>query len=312
MRSPFGFRSRTTAGRAVVLAMVMALAVPLTNVSADARAGGGFSFGGRGTRSFSLPPATTTAPRSAQPLPRMTDPGSGSSPGFAAPRRSFGFGTGLAAGLLGAGLFGMLTGGGFFGGLGSLASLFGLVLQLAVFGGLIWLALRFFANRAAKPAFAGRSGYTAARSAPDGLGSGSAAQASLAIGPADFTAFERTLGEVQAAHSREDLGALSRLAAPEMVRQFAADIERNRGRGLRNDVSGVTLLQGDLSEAWREPSGDYATVAMRFGARDVMVERASGRVVEGDPNRPVEAVELWTFRRDRGGPWLLSAIQQAA
>ena len=40
------------------------------------------------------------------------------------------------------------------------------------------------------------------------------------------------------------------------------------------------------------------------------VERGSGRVVGGDPSRPTESTELWTFRRDRGGPWLLSAIQQ--
>ncbi len=36
----------------------------------------------------------------------------------------------------------------------------------------------------------------------------------------------------------------------------------------------------------------------------------SGRVVEGDPNQPTEATEVWTFMRSRGGPWLLSAIQQ--
>jgi predicted lipid-binding transport protein (Tim44 family) len=39
-----------------------------------------------------------------------------------------------------------------------------------------------------------------------------------------------------------------------------------------------------------------------------MVDRASGRVVEGGPQ---EVVESWTFRRTHGGPWLLSAIQQA-
>jgi predicted lipid-binding transport protein (Tim44 family) len=70
------------------------------------------------------------------------------------------------------------------------------------------------------------------------------------------------------------------------------------------------LLQGDLSEAWREADVDYATVAMRFAAIDKLVDRATGRVVEGDPDRPVEATELWTFRRDRGGDWVLSAIQQ--
>jgi predicted lipid-binding transport protein (Tim44 family) len=38
-----------------------------------------------------------------------------------------------------------------------------------------------------------------------------------------------------------------------------------------------------------------------------MVDRESGRVVEGGPD---EATEVWTFLRARGGHWLVSAIQQ--
>ena len=52
---------------------------------------------------------------------------------------------------------------------------------------------------------------------------------------------------------------------------------------------------------------------MRFSLIDVMVDRASGQIVSGDPNRPDEATELWTFVRPAGsGPdaWKLSAIQQ--
>jgi predicted lipid-binding transport protein (Tim44 family) len=39
-----------------------------------------------------------------------------------------------------------------------------------------------------------------------------------------------------------------------------------------------------------------------------MVERASGRTVEGGEQSTV--TEVWTFMRARGGDWLLSAIQQ--
>jgi predicted lipid-binding transport protein (Tim44 family) len=38
-----------------------------------------------------------------------------------------------------------------------------------------------------------------------------------------------------------------------------------------------------------------------------MIDRASGRVVEGGPD---EATEVWTFMRRRGGAWLLAAVQQ--
>ena len=71
----------------------------------------------------------------------------------------------------------------------------------------------------------------------------------------------------------------------------------------------MKLLQGDLAEAWREGSTDYATVADRIALKDSMVERASGRIVEGGERS--EVTELWTFMRASGGGWLLSAIQRA-
>src|SRR5262249_25111624 len=131
-----------------------------------------------------------------------------------------------------------------------------------------------------------------------GLGgrAGSASQRSddVGIGNTDYDAFERLLGEIQTAYSNEDLNALRTHATPEMVSYFSEDLAQNASRGVVNRTSDVKLLQGDLAEAWREGSTDYATVAMRFALNDVMVERTSGRVVEGGPQ---EVVESWTFRR---------------
>jgi predicted lipid-binding transport protein (Tim44 family) len=79
---------------------------------------------------------------------------------------------------------------------------------------------------------------------------------------------------------------------------------------VRNVVSDVRLLQGDLAQAWAEQGRDYATVAMKFSMVDITVD-ATGRVVDGNPNEHVTATELWTFVRSRGGRWILSAIQQA-
>ncbi len=283
---------------------------------ADARAGGGFSFGSRGARTFSAPSFTRTAPSGAQPLQRSETPSPGvSGSGFGAnsfqPRR-FGFGSGLAAGLLGAGLFGMLSGNGFFGGLDGLTSIFGLLFQLALLAGLALVAMRFLRGRSTGPAYAGAPFATAARRSGSGPSARSGAIGSVPIGPSDFDAFEATLVDVQTAYGREDINALSRLSTAEMVRTFANDLGQNRSRGLHNDLSDPKLLQGDLAEAWQEGRSDYATVAMRFSLRDVMIEKNSGRIVGGDPVRPSESTELWTFRRDDRGPWRLSAIQQAA
>src|SRR5262249_46235164 len=143
-----------------------------------------------------------------------------------------------------------------------------------------------------------------------GLGGGAAAQRSdnVGISNTDYDAFERLLGEIQTAYSNEDLTALRTHATPEMVSYFSEDLAENASRGVVNRVSGVKLLQGDLAEAWREGGTEYATVAMRFSLNDTMVDRATGRVVEGGPQ---EVAESWTFRRTAGGPWMLSAIQQA-
>ena len=124
---------------------------------------------------------------------------------------------------------------------------------------------------------------------------------------ADFEDFERLLSEVQTAYGQEDLGRLRAHATPEMVSYFAEELAENSSRGVVNRITDVKLLQGDLSEAWREGDVDYVSVAMRYALNDELVERASGRTVEGGPD---EATEVWTFMRVRGGAWLLSAIQQ--
>ena len=297
---------------------------------ADARAGRGFSGGSRGARTFSAPAATPTAPRAAQPLQRSTTQPStaatgatGAAAGQAARPGLFGGGMlgGLAAGFLGAGLFGMLFGNGFLGGMGGFASFLGLILQVVLVIVVARLAFAWWQRRN-QPAYA-MQGATpeagAGRPAAGGwggsfgglFGGGAAASAAgepITIDKQDYDDFERLLSDVQAAYTAEDLNALRSKATPEMVSYFAEDLADNAGRGLVNKVTDVKLLQGDLAEAWREGATDYATLAMRFAVNDRMVERNSGRVVEGGPT---EATELWTFTRPRGGHWVLSAIQTA-
>jgi predicted lipid-binding transport protein (Tim44 family) len=197
-----------------------------------------------------------------------------------------------------------------------MGSIFSLILQLGLVFLLVRLAMGFFARRAALagnngPGYA-RSGLGLAGGAPGPVGGAGAAAppAALAISPADYADFERLLGEIQSAYGREDIAALRRATTPEMASYFGEELAANAAKGLLNKVSDAKLLQGDLSEAWREADGDYATVAMRYSLLDVTVERASGRIVSGDPAKPDEVTELWTFRRPRGGSWQLSAIQQ--
>jgi predicted lipid-binding transport protein (Tim44 family) len=319
--------TQRTRGIVKALAVALSLALPLMLAmsAADARIGGGGSSGSRGTRTFSAPPSTATSPGTATPFNRtMTQP---SSPGVGAPaaagggffnRPGMGMLGGLAAGFLGAGLLGMLFGGGMFSGLGGLSSIFGLILQIGLIIIVVRLAMSWWQRRnATASAYAGPTPgpavgpgtQTSFRTGTGfGLGSGSAP---LEIGPSDYEAFERLLGEIQAAWSDEDVAKLHTLATPEMVSYFTKDLAENKANNDVNKVSDVKLLQGDLAEAWREGDTDYASVAMRFSLVDKTLERGTGRLVSGS-EKPIEATEVWTFVRPRGASWELSAIQQTS
>jgi len=293
-------------------------------VDADARSR--VSFGSRGSKTFTAPPTTQTAPNQARPVERtMAQPSQPATPataGAARPNTAAPAGGllnrpgllgGFAAGFLGAGLIGLMLGHGFTGGLGGFASILGLLLQVglvAIVGYMLWS----WWQRRSQPAFAGGPSL---RDAADprptglggmaGLGGGGAASPPFAPTPADFEQFERLLGEVQTAYGAEDLSRLRQCVTPEVLSYYAEDLAANTSRGVLNRISDVKLLQGDLSEAWREGDTDYATVAMRYSLNDEIVDRASGRVTEGGPD---EVTEVWTFMRTRGGAWLLSAVQQ--
>lgn len=318
----------------LVLTALAAAALALAPVLADARPGGGGSSGSRGSRTYSAPPTTSTAPGQARQMDRtMTEPSRGGAMAQQAQRPPIGqpnpaggffsrspFMAGLMGGLIGVGLGGLLFGHGLFGGFTGIASFLGLLLQIALIAGLVWLVVGFLRRRTAasqQPAAAGVPN-SLARQAQDGgyaprggaAGGGTGPTSVVTLAPTDFEAFERILKEVNAAWSRQDLPALQRLSSPEMGGYFDRDLSDLDNRGWRNETRDIRLEQGDLSEAWREGAREYATVAMRFSLVDVTRRVSDGAVVEGDPERRTEAVELWTFMRTQGGTWLLSAIQQ--
>jgi predicted lipid-binding transport protein (Tim44 family) len=306
------------------VALGLAAAALLTFDNADARPGRGGSLGSRGDRTFSAPPTTNTAPKAAQPMDRtMTQQGAATASAAkaatttAATQSRFGSMGGLMKGLLLGGLMGALFSGIF--GAGALASILGFVLQTALIAGVVLLALSFLRNRmgGGKPAMATASAGAAPQTAQNAnyrqatgpIGGGG----HLVIVDQDFNAFERLLGEIQGAYGRGDVKALEPRTTPEMLSYFAEELDQNSKQGMRNEVSAAKLLQGDLSEAWREASGEYASVAMRYSILDATIETRSGRVVSGSRSEPQEVTEVWTFRRPGGGTpdqWELSAIQQ--
>ena len=306
----------------------LALSLALSPLTAQARVGGGGSFGSRGARTFSAPSFTPSAPGGAATIGRSMTP---QGPAFARPGFGSGlgagggmFGRGFMGGLLGAGAFGLLFGRGLFGGMGGGGSLLGLLIQLGLLFFIVRWAIRRFAG--GQPNWAGglfgRGGSSSSYgsgsayspyAAPAGAAAGGAASQPISLDAQDFNVFERLLQGIQTAFGSEDLDHLRTMATPEMASYFAEQIAQNARRGLVNKIADVRLLKGDLSEAWREASGDYATVSMRFSLLDWTIDRLSNQVVDGDPRTPQEATEYWTFHRGPGAApqdWKASAIQQ--
>ncbi len=329
-------------GRFRFLALLSAAFVAMTLVSVDfAEARRGGSFGSRGLRTQQVAPPTRTAPNQTGPVERSMTP----APNTAARQQQSvgqqqrpglfnGLGGGLMRGLLIGGLFGMLLGYGF----GGMAGALGFLVQLLLIGVIAWAAMAFFRSRR-QPAMAGgapagaqgrgpdlRDAYSREAAAPSDtertstgftlprVGDAAVAETQMTdikLDQADLDTFERLLGDVQRAFADEDHAALRRLSTPEMVSYFSEELADNAKRGVRNEVSGVQLLQADIAEAWNEGENDYATAAFRYEAVDVLRDRATGALA-GGVEQPTETVELWTFVRKADGEWKLSAIQEAS
>jgi len=331
-------RSRIGAALGVALALGMLVASP-----ADARRGG--SFGSRGSRTYSQPRYTATAPGYVPPVQRsMTAPGGAYQPGGAyAPRPGtpgysgyrpggglFGggfHGGSFLGGLVAGGLIGGLMGHGWGGGWGGYGyggaggGFLTIIFQLVILFFIVSLVSRLFLRRRAA-AFSAFEAQEPAFGGPGfggGFGAGPAAAPFVpTTGPAweipvtaqDQAAFETLLREVQDAFAREDYAALRECCTPEIMGYLAEELSDNATHGRKNEVTDTRLLQADVGEAWREGDIEYATAAMRYESVDLMRDRTTGAVLSGDPNRPTETTELWTFARHLGGPWKLSAIQE--
>jgi Tim44-like domain len=287
----------------IILALLCCTGLALAPALAEARAGLSFggrpsSLGSRGWRSYEN--------NGAQPL--WSQYGSGYRPGYGggSPFPRHPFLTGFAGGMLGSWLLGYGAGVGVAGG----------VFRLLLLGLLIWLVVRLVRAMLLRTGPPGGSGISMPRS----VGAAAAPSSRLRgrdinVSDADLAAFQQIHGEVQAAWSAADLPPLRRLATPEMCRWFAEELNRNTSRGVRNIISDVKFLRGELTESWDEGDRQFATALLRWRALDYVVELgrrpgAAESVAGGDPRRPLEAEEMWTFVRSGGGPWRLSAIQQ--
>jgi predicted lipid-binding transport protein (Tim44 family) len=113
---------------------------------------------------------------------------------------------------------------------------------------------------------------------------------------------------VQAFAAGDD-ATLRSLASDEVYGSFKAALAERAQRGETLETNFVAFNSVRMVSASAEPVG--ARIAVRFDTEFVTLTRdKSGQVIEGDPEKPQEIIDVWTFarRHDASGPnWLLVA-----
>jgi predicted lipid-binding transport protein (Tim44 family) len=115
------------------------------------------------------------------------------------------------------------------------------------------------------------------------------------------------------AFMRGDLSTLRPLLADDVYEKFAGAIRARQAAGetLETTLSGIRII--DVVEARMD--GRTALVTVKFVSDQINLLRdRAGTVIDGDPAKPVEVVDLWTFSRDtkaRDPNWTLIATRTA-
>ena len=321
----------------IVLLAVFFGASLLIETTAWAKAGGGRSFGSRGSKSFSTPRSPSSNPSYSSPSGsgiRTNQPAAG---GWSRSPFTQGLLGGLAGGFLGNMLFGGTghagSGAGTGGGFG--------LLELALLGAAIYFGMKFLRRRMQRsPAAANYQGSEApyAERFQDLQGApqvestyGGAQPAQIpaaterAAGLAQIRQFDPAFNEedlkelvqdhffrIQAGWMNRSVEGIEPLLTDEMARFFREEFNHMKQQGRINRLENIAVRKVELTEIWQEMGQDFVTVLFTASLLDYIEDDQSGQVVEGDRMSPVKFQELWTFCRNvgSGSAWRLSAIEQ--
>ncbi|MBI3555945.1 MAG: TIM44-like domain-containing protein [Deltaproteobacteria bacterium] len=316
---------------------------------ADARFGGGSSFGSRGSRSVAprssnsygtssgasrFGNATPSQP-SAQPQPSSPYPGYGQ-PSFGGGGFMRGLMGGMAGSFLGSMLFRSMGYGGQMGGMGGGGGGFGL-LEILLIGGLLFFVFRFIMGRAAMaggPGMGysqqpeqqqnfGRPDLRMVEPAQPGFDHGVMDEQTVADairrydGAFDMARFKDSRVDdffrIQAAWAQRDLTQIRPLVTSEIAESLDRELVGLKASGRINHIENVAVRETQIMEAWQEMGKEFVTLRFYANLLDYTVDELTGSVVEGDRSQPKKFEEFWTYVREvgrPGSPWLLTAIEQ--
>jgi predicted lipid-binding transport protein (Tim44 family) len=99
------------------------------------------------------------------------------------------------------------------------------------------------------------------------------------------------------AFANGDTATLRPLLSDDLFDEFGSEIRRRAAEGETHESRIVKLREADLLEARME--GRTALVTIKFVSDQINAVRdESGEVIEGDPETPIEVVDIWTFARN--------------
>jgi len=310
-----------------VMVAVLFILMYVLPIDAEARFGGGRSFGSRGSRSsFNTSNSYSSTPSKSYSSQNTRNPG-----GAISQPQGGGFlrnmAGGLAGGFLGAMLFSSLGfaapgAGGLGGGIGLMdIALIGLVLY-----GIYWFMKK---RRLARETPAGMQYYQGetARTAlqPSYDDAPVTAGKDVAGGLSYIRQMDPSFSEenfrdqsmdfffkLQACWANRDMTGMRKLLTDEMYLNIQGEADRLKNEKKINKLDNIAVRSVDIVEAWQENGEDFVTVKFLANVLDYTVDEATGSVVAGSKDQPVRFEEYWTFTRSVGNnPWRLSAVDQA-
>ena len=278
--------------------------------NADARAGGGRSFGGGSSRSYGAPSRSYSGAGNAAP---NRQPGQMQQPAGGGFLRSMG--GGILGGLLGGMLFSSLGFGGNGGGFGGGGIGMFEILLFAGIGYMIFTMIRrrresglAYETTSQQGTYQNQGGYLAL--VDDGLDQLRRSDPSF-----DESRFKETSMDIfftiQGCWTNRNLSAGNHLLADEMKNIFQQDIDKLLKDKRSNKLENIAVRKVELVEAWHESGMNYVKALFTANLLDYTIDDATGDVVAGNKTEPVKFEEYWTFMGTNGSnAWKLTAIGQ--
>ncbi|HRK23359.1 MAG TPA: Tim44/TimA family putative adaptor protein [Beijerinckiaceae bacterium] len=116
------------------------------------------------------------------------------------------------------------------------------------------------------------------------------------------------------AFARGDRRSLKDLLSKDVFEGFSAAISEREARGEKVETTFVSIDKSDLTDA--SFKGGTVSVTVRFVSKMITATRdAAGAVIDGNPEKIVDLVDVWTFSREAGARdpnWRLVSTQSDA